>query len=806
VRLSFGLSVVALILLSCLALQAAPPAARVAAKSARRPAPAAAVKAPQGAEAAAYQRQVQPLLKKYCGTCHGGAQGTAGLTFSQYPTIAAVLKDRIAWQKVSEAIRSHHMPPKGAPAPADAERALVANWIDGLLTKAECDVRDPGSVTLRRLNRAEYNNTIRDLMGVDLHPADDFPSDDVGYGFDNIGDVLSMSPLLMERYLRAAEKVAAAAIVTDPSAGYPSKRVEAENEQEVKGEGSAGGTKRFLASNGAITAELDFPKEGDYLLRVRAYGQQAGPEPPKMSLKLDGRELALFDVTAQEAAPEVYEKRERVPAGKHPVAVAFTNDFYDAGNTDPNKRDRNLILDYVEVVGPLDAPRNLPASHRRLIPVQPEPGKEREAARKILSVFARRAYRRPVTPDEVERLLKYLDLARRQGDSFETGIQLAVEAVLVSPTFLFRVETNGDPKDPARLRSLNDWELASRLSYFLWSSMPDDLLFSLAARGQLRKPEVLEAQARRMLKDARSHALVENFADQWLNLRLLKNVSPDPARFPGWDEALRTAMQRETEMYFEGIMREDRSILEFLDSKYTYLNERLAKHYGISGVSGDYLRRVELSDNRRGGILTQASILTLTSNPTRTSPVKRGKWVLEQIFNTPPPPPPPNVPLLKDDNQNVMLTGTLRQRMEQHRKDPACANCHAKLDPLGFGLESFDAVGAWRDKDGDQPVDASGVLPDGRKFDGPAGLKKILLGQKDAFARALSQQLLTYALGRGLEPSDQCYVKTISEGVAKKGYRFSSLVAGIVHSDPFRLRTLHKEKPRPAPKRQARGK
>jgi len=607
--------------------------------------------APARPAKASFKHDIAPLVAKYCAACHGTADPKGGVALTRFKTDADAAKAPEVWEKVGARVSSQQMPPKGLPQPTAAERSRLTAWIDAALAQAQCDLKNPGRVTLRRLNRAEYDNTIRDLLGVTFHAADDFPSDDVGYGFDNIGDVLSMSPLLMEKYLAAAEKIAQAAI--------------------------------------------------------------HAPEPGK-------------------------------PASE------------------------------------------VPASQKRIFIAQPANPDDMACARKILTTLASRAYRRPATRAEVDRLVHYVQLARKQGDPFERGIQLALEAVLVSPNFLFRVELDPRAGRPGSIRPLNDYELASRLSYFLWCSMPDDNLFALAAKRTLHQPAVLEAQARRMLKDPKAHALVENFADQWLTLRLLGNFRPDRQRFPAFNEALRSDMLQETNLFFENIIREDRSVLDLLDAKYTFLNERLARHYGIEGVTGEQFRKVALTKPERGGLLTQASILTVTSNPTRTSPVKRGKWVLEEILGTPPPPPPPNVPELIGDEQK--LTGTLRQKMEQHRKDPMCASCHARMDPLGFGLENYDAIGAWRAKDGDFPVDASGELPDGRKFNGPAGLKSILMAQKDGFVHNLAQQMLTFALGRGMESTDRCAVDTIAKDMRKKGYKFSALVSEIVTSEPFRLR------------------
>ncbi|HET6882800.1 MAG TPA: DUF1592 domain-containing protein, partial [Pirellulales bacterium] len=442
------------------------------------------------------------------------------------------------------------------------------------------------------------------------------------------------------------------------------------------------------------------------------------------------------------------------------------------------------------VQGPLDGPPPaLPESHKRIIFVQPKRGQEHEAAEKILSRFASRAFRRPAGGDEVGRLVKFVELARANGERFERGIQLGMEAVLVSPHFLFRIEQDPLPgqegADADGIHPVSDYELATRLSYFLWSSMPDDELFHDAFKGRLRSN--LQRQVARMLKDPKSRAFVDNFVTQWLEIRKLRMLSPDPQRFPTFNDELREAMLEETTRFFAALIDEDRSVLELIDADFTFLNERLAKHYGIRDVTGPEFRRVRLADADRGGVVTQASVLTITSNPTRTSPVKRGKWILEQLLDMPPPPPPPNAGDLKDDGK-VVSSASLRERMEQHRANPSCATCHAPMDPLGFGLENFDAIGAWRDRDGAFPIDASGTLPDGSLFKGPRELKAILKQRKDEFVRCLAGKMLTYALGRGLEPYDQCAVDDIAASLAQHDYKFSALIQAIVDSDPFQKR------------------
>ena len=610
------------------------------------------------AEPDALQAVIRPIVTRYCTTCHGPSRPKGGLDLSKLTDETATRPRRRTLERIREYVEGGIMPPEGSPQPTPEEAAQLSNWIKAALKRDDRGTpTNPGRVTIRRLNRVEYNNTIRDLVGVDFRPADDFPSDDVGYGFDNIGDVLSLPPVLMERYLAAAESISERAIVRTINRGWG--------------------------------------------------------EP-------------------------------------------------------------------------------LPDSHRRILFREPRsPGEYPDAARAILERFATTAYRRPVTPEETGRLLSLVELTLQNGDSFERGIQLAIQAVLTSPHFLFRVELDSRPRGPSQaartahgVEPVGDYELASRLSYFLWSTMPDEELFGLAARGKLHEPETLTGQVRRMLKDPKSRSLVENFAGQWLQIRNLKAVNPDRDRFPGFDEPLRQAMLRETELFTAEILRDDRSVLDFIDADFTYVNERLARHYGLVGISGEEFRRVRLQDSVRGGLLTQASILTVTSNPNRTSPVKRGRWVLEQLLGTPPPPPPAGVTPLKEDRA-ADSSLSLRQRMEQHRSRPNCAVCHNRLDPLGFGLENYDGVGAWRDKEGSRPVDASGTLPSGESFRGPGELKAILKARPREFARCLAEKMLTYALGRGLEDYDRAAVDRIVKDLESRQYRCSTLVLGVVMSDPF---------------------
>jgi hypothetical protein len=765
------------------AVSAAPQAKR---KGSARPLPKAptAAKPVSSAAAASFEKTVWPVVQQYCLGCHVGDKANAGIDLSKHKNAADFLKDRKVWEQCARAVSSGVMPPAGAPRPTGTQLTDMTAWIESTLSKADCKIVDPGRVTMRRLNREEYNNTIRDLCYVNLRPADEFPSDDVGYGFDNIGDVLTISPLLMEKYLSAAEKISKAAIRL-PEDGAPSHKFTGADMKVDQKVGFANSQAVILFTNGDAVAQYRFPSEGRYLIRIKAGGQQVGADPCQMAIKLDDKELKTCAVEAKEEAPDLYTCRTTVPAGEHRVAAAFLNDFYDPKAR--GRKDRNLIISHIEIVGPLGTWKDAPESTRRIIFEQPTFETHETLAKKVLRRFATRAYRRPATTAEVDRLCKYVERSLAEGESFEKGIQTALQAVLLSPHFLFRVEIDNDPADAKKSRLLNDYELATRLSYFLWSSMPDDTLFALASEGRLKQPAVLNAQMVRMLKDPKSRGLAENFASQWLTLRNISNVNPNPNQFPEFNDNLRRAMRTETELFFDAVVREDRSILDFIDGNFSFVNEDLAKLYGLQGVSGKEFKRVTFSDGTRAGVLTHASILTVTSNPTRTSPVKRGKWVLEQMLGTPPPPAPPGAGELPDD-KGGKLVGTLRQRMEQHRQKPLCASCHARMDPLGFGLENFDAIGRWRTVDGEEKIDASGELPDGRKFRGPKELRSILKGRKDLFVRNFAEKLLTYGLGRGLESYDKCSLDAMARDIAKAQYRFSSVVSAVVNSEPFRKR------------------
>ena len=716
------------------------------------------------ADHVAYQKDILPFLKRHCFSCHGNGKAKAELSFDKYTDDASLVPDRKVWDGVRHMLKAREMPPPERPQPMAAEVEAVTAAIQGVFDRADAAAKpNAGRVTIRRLNRTEYNNTIRDLVGVDFKPADDFPADDVGYGFDNIGDVLSVSPLLLEKYLAAAEAILDQAIVIADPPKLTKQSFDTIRTGSLAAAGELGKTVSFEA--------------GEYRVRCKVGGDQSGGEPVRVMLRVMGEDVKAFEVKATAADPEVIEAKCRVRAGTGRVGVKFLNPSSD--------EKRVLYLKGVEIEGPFDPPPlAFPESHTRLMAHTPGAA-PREAAREIVTRFAARAFRRPVKPEEVERCLALYDAAEKKGQRFELRVRAALYRVLVSPHFLFRVELDPIGLPPGTTYPIGEYELASRLSYFLWNSMPDEELFSLAEQGKLRQN--LEGQVRRMVRDPKSKSFLHGFAEQWLTLRKLDLASPDPKLFPAFTPALRQAMVRESLLFFEAVVREDHGIPDLLDADFTFVNEELARHYGIAGVKGLEFVRVKLPGDR-GGVLTHASILTLASNATRTSPVKRGKFVLEQLLNTPPPPPPPelDIPELEDQKQ---LKGTLRQQMEQHRANAVCASCHQRMDPIGFAFENFDAVGAWREKDAGGAIDASGVLPDGRKFDGPAGLRKLLRADKDAFVRCVAEKVLTYALGRGLEAYDRRAVNAIVQATGRQNDRFSALLIEIVRSDPFQKRT-----------------
>ena len=737
--------------------------------------------------------KVLPFLVKHCSDCHNATEQEGGLVVHDLATVDQLLKDRKKWERVYRMINAGAMPPQSYdPQPEDGARQEVAEILHKELFEFDCHmIHHAGRSTLHRLNRAEYNNTIRDLFGVSITPADKFPQDDVGEGFDNIGDVLSIPPLLMEKYLDAAEEVASAVIDTrDFSKGtiraFKPDAFKSTLDGSVNEDGFY-----ILHTNGSVTVDYEASGEGKYKIRIEAAQTQAGDESSIMAIQIDGATVHEFKVRGHRK-PDWFEHEVKLSEGSHTIAAAFTNDFFDEKASE-KRRDRNLGVGVIEVTGPEGG--GTPQwhdVHRKIVTVLPsDTVSVKDAATSVLRPLLYRGFRRPVTDEEVSRFASLVDQTVNQHkETYEYGLFVAVQAMLISTDFLFRKEA--DPEGTENERVLNDHEIATRLSYFLWSSMPDEQLFQLAENKRLLDPAVLRGQIERMLRDDKAQSLAQNFASQWLNLRNLADVRPNPDLFPDFDDALRTAMAQETSMLFNTIVREDRSIDEFLSADYTFLNERLAKHYGLSGVSGDQFVRVSLEGSNRVGVLTHASILTLTSNPGRTSPVKRGKWILENILGDAPPPAPPGVPALEEAAKDLTSL-SLRQRLEIHRKDPGCASCHKTMDPLGMGLENFDAVGRWRDKEGENQVDASGDLPTGEKFTGPIELVSIIRSRREKFARTLVERLMVYALGRGLEYYDKCAVDKTIDLMKQRGNRFSALVEGIVTSDPFLKKSRTRE-------------
>ncbi len=789
-----------------------------------------------------FRDKLIPFLSENCYGCHNEKKAAGGLNLEQYRDGAAIFAHRDTWESVLQRVESGEMPPKSAPRPDEDALKALTGWLSSEFAKADEKMApDPGRVTARRLNRSEYNNTVRDLLGVDLHPADEFPQDDSGYGFDTIGDVLSLPPVLMEKYLVAAERVAEAALfgperlkpsltrINSPSRNIPPSRKPLTDYDRTG-----------LSMINALHVTYRFPVEADYVLRVFTAGERPlASEPVTFALWIDGKQIqtqlfdaqgkASFEDDRQDFSSMTLEFRQHLTAGEHWVAVSILNLYdglpasYGGENVSqrppavqppfrvsprvPPERVAELKKAYdqrwsikrpintaranrLEIGGPYDQVDGPSAESRRLIYTCGHlDGHHVEGCeRKIIANLARRAWRRPVSLAETTRLRRLFTLTRERGSNFEEGLAVAMQAILVSPHFLFRIENDRDDRAMVRTyHPLDQYELASRLSYFLWSSMPDEELMRVAGRGALRQPGVLEAQVKRMIADPKSRALVENFGGQWLELRRLESVTPDTQRFPGWDEYLRVSMRRETELLLENVLRGDRPLTELIDADYTFLNERLARFYEISGVTGPAFQRVQLKDNsQRGGILTQASVLTVSSYATRTSPVLRGKWILENILNAPPPAPPAGVPPLSEEDTSKVTT--LRQRLEEHRKNPTCASCHARMDPLGFGLENFDAIGRWRTRDGEAPIDSSGVLPNGRTFSGPGELKQIVLQQRDSFTQGMAEKMLTYALGRGVERYDRPVLKEIAARTAADKYRISRLITEIVRSLPFQNR------------------
>jgi mono/diheme cytochrome c family protein len=748
-------------------------------------------------------------INQYCVECHNDKLKTAGLALDKLNLEKAGENPEI-WEKVVRKLRVRMMPPLGRRRPDEGTYTTLVTYLEKSLDQAAASNPNPGrTATFRRLNRSEYQNAIRDLLAIDVDVLPLLPKDDASYGFDNVG-VAGLSPTLLERYLSAAQKISRLAVGTPvPNSAVSVVTVPVDLTQENHIEGLPLGTR------GGALVRYSFPRDGEYeiqvrLMRNRNENVEGLSEPHEMELTLDAVRLRVFTVVpnrnasggyyADEAVDRDLKIRIPVPAGPHAIGATFLQKTSALQETERQPYDAHFNMDRhpriqpavysVSISGPFDAggAGDTP-SRRRIFVCRPAaPSAEERCASTILSTLARRAYRRSVTDEDLRVPLQFYKEARAGGD-FETGIEMALRAILTSTEFLFRIERDPADAKPNQNYRVSDVELASRLSFFLWSSIPDDELLDLAVQKKLHESAVLDQQVRRMMADARSKALVTNFAGQWLYLRNLAAASPDPRLFPDFDENVRQAMQQETELFFQSIVKEDRSVMDLLAADYTYLNERLAKHYGIPNVYGSHFRRVALSgDSKRGGLLSQGSILTVTSYANRTSPVLRGKWILENILGTPPPPPPGNVPPLGENNP-VGKALTMRERMAQHRTNPACSSCHQLMDPIGLAVENFDAVGRWRNRgEGDMPIDPAGALPSGATFEGVAGLRKALVDRPEVFVTTVSEKLLTYALGRGLDFYDAPTVRGITRDARNKDYRFSSLMTGVVKSAPFQMR------------------
>jgi hypothetical protein len=759
--------------------------------------------APANQPSAFDQHSAWQTWKLYCDTCHFGPKARAGVNLETLD-LANLDRNGALWEKVLRKLRGREMPPPGAPRPDENTYQNLVNAIAGERERLIDARPNPGRPTLHRLNRAEYANAIRDVLALEVDVSELLPSDDAGYGFDNIGDVLTVSPALLEKYLLAAGKISRAAVgdTTMPPAYQTYDIPHALRQDDRMGDDMP------IGSRGGTLVNHYFPVDGEYeisvgLQRGRADEILGTGRERKLDLRLDNERLQLFSIAPRQRRADINTGVQRgteaganlnvrlpVKAGTHTIVATFQKDTVVQEGIVFRQRADAVQAHFegvgnISISGPFNVqgPGTTPSRDKIFVCHPSAPTEEQACAEKILNNLAHRAYRRPISADDLPQLMALYKQGAENG-GFESGIRLALQKVLVSPDFIFRAELDPANTPAGSVHQVTDVELASRLSFFLWSSVPDDELLAVAERGGLSDPAMLERQVQRMLADPRSHALVQNFVGQWLFLRNIPKMQPDITAFTYFDDNLRQALEKETELVIENEMHEDRSIVNLLTTDYTFVNQRLAEHYGIEGIYGNEFRRIAVTDSKRYGLLGQASIMAVTAYPNRTAPTIRGKWVLEQLLGTPPPPPPPNVPALKiDENQKVL---TMRQRMEEHRVSPQCAVCHRIMDPIGFALDNFDGLGKWRDTEGEEVIDPSGVLPDGTPFDGPVGLRDVLVHKKrDVFVENFTERLLTYAMGRGTEEYDQPVVRKIAREAAANNYRWSAIILGIVKSKPF---------------------
>ena len=779
---------------------------------------------PPGAPAADHAA----IINKYCVTCHNDRAKAGGMSLANmdYDDLA---KSAAAWEKSVKKLRVGMMPPQGAAQPDAATRNELVTWLTTSLDHAASLKPNPGRPVLHRLNRAEYANAVRDLLTLEIDPSTLLPPDDSAYGFDNVGDVLGMSPVLLERFMEAANKVSALAI-GDPDIGVEAKtfHIRQDASQDIHLEGQPIGTV------GGILAKVTLPLDAEYQISVQMFrtnlGVMRGLEyEHEIEYTVDGARVHTFKMGGEAdfkanlvnmtKAGDVIDARGRVKlkltAGPHVIGAAFvarsdaTNPTrlqpFIRSSTDTRDTSGHPHFDTLTITGPYDATGsgNTP-SRRAVFNCSPKTrAQEDSCARQIIARLSRLAYRGDVTDVDRQRLFAFFDAGRNDASTgqtpFERGIEKALQRILASPKFCFHIEQDPSGLAPGAVYRISDRELASRLSFFLWSSIPDTQLLDLAAQNKLHTPAVLDAQVHRMLADPKADALTTNFADQWLYLRNLRNMQPNSESFPDFDDNLRQAFQTEAELFFQSIVKEDRNVLDLMTADYTFLNERLAQHYGVPNIYGSQFRRVTLTDDARRGLLGKGAVLMVTSHVDRTSPVVRGKWVLENLLAAPVPPMAANVPPLNEDPNRGGRILTMRERMEEHRRNPVCAQCHKIMDPIGLSMENFDAVGAWRTRDGDSvtgpgtPIDANGELLDGTKITGVVSLRQALLRQPDMFVQTVTEKLMIYALGRGLQPYDMPSVRGIVRDTAQSNYRFSAIVMSIINSTPFQKRVTLEE-------------